>query len=274
MKVNPILSTISVLYPPNFMIASLTINGVSIRTDFSKPIDISIPVKKGKETVHAFYIPDVQIEPLEVGSFVGSVERGGSCNVNNIVFNPHGNGTHTECAGHISREFISLNENLRSFFFLGRIVSIEPESDHGDKVITASQLKNACTSGEALYELTACEALIIRTLPNGTEKKMRDYSGTNPAYLHHEAAAWLCNNGIRHLLLDLPSVDKEDDGGMLLAHHAFWNYPSNTRLDSTITEFVFVPDEIPDGFYLLNLMVAGFENDASPSKPVLYRLLS
>lgn len=255
------------------MIASIIINGVSIRTDLSKPIDISIPVKSGKETVHAFYIPDAQVEPLRIGSFVGSVEFGGSCNVNNIVFNPHGNGTHTECAGHISREFISLNKHLCQFFFLARIVSIEPESDQGDRIITASQIKKAWTNSEVFNQTDACEALIIRTLPNGIEKKTLDYSGTNPAYLHHEASAWMSAIGIRHLLLDLPSVDKEDDGGMLLAHHAFWNYPSNTRFDSTITEFVFVPDEIPDGIYLLNLMISGFENDASPSKPVLYRLL-
>ena len=79
--------------------------------------------------------------------------------------------------------------------------------------------------------------------------------------------------GVNHLLLDLPSVDREDDGGKLLAHHAFWKYPQATRRQATITELIFVPDSIVDGTYLLNLQIASFENDASPSKPVLYKIV-
>jgi hypothetical protein len=40
----------------------------------------------------------------------------------------------------------------------------------------------------------------------------------------------------------------------------------------TITDD-FVSDEVKDGTYLLNLQIASFENDASPSKPVLYAIL-
>ena len=80
----------------------------------------------------------------------------------------------------------------------------------------------------------------------------------------------LREKGIDHLLIDLPSVDREQDNGQLLAHHAFWNYPEQTRLQSTITEFIYVPNEVADGMYLLNMQIAPFENDASPSKPVLY----
>ncbi len=38
------------------------------------------------------------------------------------------------------------------------------------------------------------------------------------------------------------------------------------------TELIFVRDEVEDGSYLLNLQIASFENDASPSKPVLYKI--
>ena len=100
----------------------------------------------------------------------------------------------------------------------------------------------------------------------------RQYSGSNPAYLSEDAAAWMAEAGVNHLLLDLPSVDREDDGGKLLAHHAFWKYPFDTRRNATITELIFVQDSIPDGTYLLNLQIASFENDASPSKPVLYKI--
>jgi len=59
-----------------------------------------------------------------------------------------------------------------------------------------------------------------------------------------------------------------------LAHRAFWQFPDAIRDTATITELVYVPDSIADGLYLLNIQIASFELDASPSKPVLYRLVS
>ena len=79
-------------------------------------------------------------------------------------------------------------------------------------------------------------------------------------------------------MIDLPSVDREEDEGKLLAHKAFWNVKDVTnlnndaRLDCTITEMIFVSNEVPDGSYILNIQIASFENDASPSKPILYSL--
>jgi hypothetical protein len=81
------------------------------------------------------------------------------------------------------------------------------------------------------------------------------------------------------LLIDLPSVDREQDGGELLAHKAFWNVTdinnlnSDARHNATITEMVYIPDTVADGTYLLNLQIASFENDASPSKPILYKIV-
>ena len=46
----------------------------------------------------------------------------------------------------------------------------------------------------------------------------------------------------------------------------------DARFNCTITEMIYVNEEIHDGSYLLNLQFASFENDASPSKPVLYSL--
>jgi hypothetical protein len=80
-------------------------------------------------------------------------------------------------------------------------------------------------------------------------------------------------------LIDLPSVDREEDEGKLLAHKAFWNVKDvntlneDARKNCTITEMIFVENEIQDGSYLLNLQIASFENDASPSKPLLYKIL-
>jgi hypothetical protein len=43
-------------------------------------------------------------------------------------------------------------------------------------------------------------------------------------------------------------------------------------MEATITEFIYVPDAIEDGTYFLELQLAPFENDASPSRPVLYKV--
>jgi len=116
--------------------------------------------------------------------------------------------------------------------------------------------------------------LVLRTLPNDSLKLSTNYSGANPPYMQAGAAAYLVERGVKHLLIDLPSVDREEDGGKLAAHHAFWQYPEAPRTDCTISELVYVNNSIPDGLYLINLQIASFEIDASPSKPVLYALES
>ena len=244
-----------------------TINNFKI--DLSKPIDISLPLSNTDANPIAWYIQKPVIEPVTFENWVGKVSEGSSTNFNNIFFNPHGHGTHTECLGHITNEFYSINQCLKQFFFMAELVSISPEDRNGDFVITKNQIENSLNGKTP-------EAIIIRTLPNISEKKSKNYSHTNPPYLLEEAAIYIREIGIKHLLIDLPSVDREEDAGKLLAHKAFWNVKNTTilnndaRLDCTITELIFVNDSFSDGTYLLNLQIASFENDASPSKPILY----
>jgi len=241
------------------------------KIDLSKPIDISIPLSNTDKNPIAWYIEKPVIEPVQFGDWIGKVSEGSSTNFNNIFFNPHGHGTHTECLGHITREFYSINQCLKQFFFQAELISIEPENIEDDLVITKSQIEKALQG-------KSTEAIIIRTLPNNDFKKNKNYSHTNPPYLEEAAAIYIRNLGIQHLLIDLPSVDREEDKGKLLAHKAFWNVNDVTilnedaRLECTITEMIFVSDEIEDGSYLLNLQIASFENDASPSKPILYKI--
>ena len=244
--------------------------------DLSKPIDISIPITNSDKNPIAWYIEKPEIEPVKFGDWVGKVSEGSSTNFNNIFFNPHGHGTHTECLGHITREFYSINQCLKQFFFTAELISITPEKINDDFVIT---LECILTALDVTFKLgIPKEALIIRTLPNFDEKKHKNYSHTNPPYLSEEAAIFIREIGIKHILIDLPSVDREEDEGKLLAHKAFWNVKNvdnlndDARLDCTITEMIFVPNEIPDGSYILNIQIASFENDASPSKPILYSL--
>ena len=80
------------------------------------------------------------------------------------------------------------------------------------------------------------------------------------------------NCGVEHLLIDLPSVDREEDEGKLLAHKAFWQYPDNIRRNATITELFYATPELKDDLYLLNLQIISLDLDVSPSKPTLYKL--
>ncbi|WP_417786064.1 cyclase family protein [Tenacibaculum sp.] len=249
------------------MIATIEYNSRKYKIDLSKPLDISIAIDTSKENVNAWYLDDPKIFPVSDGNWIGSVQEGADVNFNNIQFNPHSHITHTECVGHITEEVYSVNKELSKFFFLAEVVTIAPEQlKNKDFVISKKQLQNVLGNKKR-------DAIVIRTLPNLSDKKSMRYSNTNPTYLLEEAAVYLKEKGIEHLLIDLPSVDKEKDEGKLLAHNAFWNTQGEIRMQATITEFIYVSNKIKDGTYFLNLMVAPFENDATPSKPTLYEII-
>lgn len=248
------------------MLATIQYNSRKLQVDFAQPLDISIPLRASKSNVNAWYINEPTIEPEKFDEDVISVAQGAAVNFNTINFNPHAHGTHTECVGHITEEFHSINQNLKHFFFLAEVVTVAPEELNGDTVISKAQLQFALGNKKR-------DAIVIRTMPNTKDKYSRQYSNTNWTYLEEDAVAFLVKKGIKHLLIDLPSVDREEDGGELKAHKVFWNFNGKLRKDATITELIYVPNTVDDGEYFLNLQIAPFENDASPSKPILYKVL-
>ena len=248
------------------LISTIQYNGKTYKVDLKQPLDISIPLKNGMDNVNCFYAPPVEFSPVVFGDFIGATSAGSPVNFMNVRFNPHGNGTHTECVGHISKAKFSIQECLNRFIFFAKLVSVFPlKQQNGDRIIKRHQI-------EEVLQPSDIEVLIIRTQPNDDFKLKTNYSGANPPYIHHEAIAYMVDCGIKHLLIDLPSVDREEDEGKLLAHRAFWKYPDAIRTNCTITELIYVKNAIKDGFYLLNLQIASFDLDASPSKPILYEL--
>ena len=248
------------------LISFLDASGRTLQADLASPIDLSIPLRHGAENPNCFWAPMPEFTPVVAGAFIGSIEAGAPVNFYNVRFNPHGNGTHTECVGHISKEHYTIRACLKQYHFSALLLSLYPtKTDAGDRVIFREQL-------EAFYEEGEYKALIIRTLPNEEFKMRTTWSGSNPPYLHPEATAWIVEKGIEHLLIDLPSIDREEDGGLLLGHKAFWQYPEAPRTHCTITEMIYVPNHVRDGHYLLNLQSASLELDAAPSKPVLFPL--
>ncbi len=244
---------------------SLTYDKQKYQVDLNQFHDISIPMGNTKSGVVAWYMNAPEISPVVDGDFIGEVAQGSSVNFRNIAFNPHAHITHTECMGHISKTIYSVNEHLQAHYFITELVSVTPVMVNEDSVIKKAQL-------QALLGNKTPKAIVIRTLPNLKSKTQKNYSHTNPTYLDWEAAQWLREIGVEHLLIDLPSVDREEDAGELKAHKAFWDFPNTERLHCTITEFIFVADAVKDGTYFMNLQTAPIENDATPSRPILHKM--
>ncbi len=235
------------------------------------PIDISIPLVFGSDRPNAFYLPTAAAVVAEGGDFIGDTRRGGSCNCETVTLNPHGNGTHTECVGHLSRQRLAVRDQLRSPLIPSLLVSVPLRERDDGRVIEQDDLADAISRYRDLPE-EFLEGLIVRTLPNEATKREAVYSGANPPYPSTEAMEMIRELGVRHLLLDLPSADREDDP-LLTNHRLFWsmngsNIPEEA-MERTITEMIFAENAIEDGPWVLNLQIPPFMLDAAPSRPLL-----
>ncbi len=228
-------------------------------------------------------------EPLRAGDFVGRTQLGGSCNVDCVQLIPHCNGTHTETVGHIVNEAVPVGERVQGALLPARLVTVAPvawrdasetyvpQPDPDELVVSAASLREQWPAQDAF----AAEAIIIRTLPNDDSKRFRQYAEQPAPFFTIEAIELLNEMGIRHLIVDLPSLDRIHDEGRLTCHHRFWHVPdgghemtAETERDKTVTEMVFVPNSLADGVCLVDLQVAPFLADAAPSRPIVYPLES
>jgi len=252
----------------------------------NKPIDISIPLIFNGSQPNTYNVPIATAKPYIDGNFIGDIRQGGNSNFEEYHLYTHFNGTHTECVGHITKERISIQATLKASFIPATLITITPEpanktkdtydppKEEADKLITKKIMEAALENSPKGDFL---QALIIRTLPNDDSKKSRRYIEQPPAFFSLEAMKYLVDLKIKHLLLDLPSVDRTFDEGKLCAHHLFWNVPPGSHEVeegkhslNTITEMIYVPDEVKDGKYLLDIQIPAFVADAAPSRPMIY----
>jgi arylformamidase len=265
--------------------ARVCVDGREVGIDLARPLDIALQLDFAGPQPRHFGAPRASARPFEVPGFEGSVARGASCNCELITLIPHCNGTHTECAGHLTRERLDAYRVAPAGLLPALLLSVTPEAADGessepppqgdDRLITQRALERAWPASVPFTP----RALIIRTLPNRVDKRVRDYSSTTPAYLTREAAQLLVARGILHLIVDLPSVDRVRDDGRLTAHRIFFGLPRASsalhearRPRSTITELAHVPGSVSDGWYFLSLQSPAIAGDAVPSRPVLYPL--
>lgn len=258
-----------------------TIQGKDYDINLGTPIDLSLPIRFEGERLSVFGKAQAENQPYKTSGFIGDISQGGSCNCETYTITPHLQGTHTECAGHILKERVYIIDLLKNSFFPATVVSVEPVSGAKDTysprlkkedlVITRESLERALVQRQDDF----LGALIVRTAPNDHRKTIRDYNQTPAPFFSTEAMEYIASLGVDHLLVDFPSIDRADDDGKLTNHHIFWNIPQgkyNTEnLSSrTVTELIFVPNDVKDGHYFLNLQLAALEGDAVPSRPILY----
>ena len=267
------------------MVLTATIGSRTYHVDIAHPRHLAIPMQFDGPQPNAYGVPPASARPFEGGGFIGDTRRGGSCNFETATLIPHCNGTHTECVGHIARERIAVHDTLAESLVPATVISVKTEPgltssdsygiawESGDMIITAASISAGLGSADPDF----LRAIVIRTLPNLPGKVARQY-GSDPApFFSAEAMRVIAATDVRHLVVDIPSLDRARDEGRMIAHRIFWNVPGGTHdIDPasastrTITELAYIPDEIPDGPYLLELQVAPFVADAAPSRPVLY----
>jgi hypothetical protein len=260
------------------------------RVDLAAPCDLAITLDFDGPQPGFFAESPAQSTPLRLGGFTGSVASGASCNCAVHTLAPHCHGTHTECVGHVTRSPVTIASLTPVAPCLALLISVTP-APLGSDLSARSPISTAATDlvigREALVDAAApwrdqpFTAVVVRSLPNPPSKRHRAYAGSpSPApYFLPGAMQWLVERQVTSLVVDLPSLDRADDGGRLAAHRIYWGLPpgsddaaSARRGHALVTELAFVPDDVRDGLYLLDLQVPAFAADAAPSRPVLYAL--
>lgn len=238
---------------------AITVHGRTY--DLATAIDISIHVG-GSESPSAFGLPHASFSPFAYGDTTLSIESGAPVQCEIITMAPHANGTHTECVGHLAGKGYTVNTLMNELVDEAQLITVNPTHVDGDVVVMLEDLELAWAHRDT-------STLVIRTLPNGDWKRSAQWEIANAPYIHVDAMDLIVRSGVRHLIIDAPTVDRLEDHGVLASHHRFWQWPNEPRLDCTITELVYIPSYISDGRYLVLFNIAPLHSDAAPSRPIL-----
>lgn len=257
------------------------------------PVSIAIPLLFNGPQPNHFGADLATATPMKSGDFIGDTRQGGSCNAEHISFNPHCNGTHTESISHLIDTLIAPHQVIKQPLMRAYLLTLSPQifdsvDDKQDSYQPPARPEDLLICKDKLTAVKhflqgGIKALIIRTLPNSQSKLNQLYDGSQqPPFFSNQAMQWLVSHTeIEHLLVDMPSVDRLHDEGLLSNHRIFWNIEPGSHQAAeqqhkhkTITEMVYVPDDIHDGSYLLNLQLPRLNLNAVPSNPLLYQFKS
>ncbi len=242
-------------------------DGKSYSINARKGIDLSIKNDFSQKGPTFFSSEQPTMHAVRSNEFIGSIKEGGSCNVPIVSLNIHCTGTHTESIAHIIDSGEKIIDVCPWGYITAYLLTVDltksddtDESYHcdlsNDLLITAKVLKNKLSNKH--------EALIIRTNPNEQYKTIRDYDKNPAPFFTNDAVKYINKYEIKHLLVDIPSLDKANDGGLLGNHRLFFEQ------GKTISELLFIPEELRDGFGFLQIQIPNWALDAAPSRPIFY----
>lgn len=217
----------------------------------------------------AFGAPPSAESPYRSGDWVGAVDAGGACNCFVLTLNPHCHGTHTESIGHLTRQREPVwGTGVDRAPVLAQLVTVQAicGTDSTDGYTPAILPDDWIIPVHAFQELELLphvQGLVIR---------VAGAPGGSAPFFSHESMRWIVEQGIEHLLVELPSVDRSDDDGLLSNHRIFWNLAPDAREASadsrtrcTITELIELPADLPDGLYGVMIQLPPLSGDALPS---------
>ena len=266
------------------MITSIEYYGKKYIIDTTKFSDLSIPYNFNGSQPNFFNVKPGFSKPFQSESLCYSISQGAGCNVSEINMNIHCTGTHTECVGHLLSIACSVSDCIQELYIPTILLTISPisfsecvDSYHFnvnafEKVISKDLIKISFEKYKSMNPLS----IILRTLPNPKEKQYYSFSKHTPPFFTNDAIRFLSNK-VQHLVVDIPSIDRMKDDGILGNHRIFWgnhNDPKgsvNSNSNKTITELAYIPNNIKDGFYFMNLQLPHFQIDAAPSRPIILK---
>jgi kynurenine formamidase len=208
--------------------------------------------------------------------FIGNVGEGGACNVDILNYVPHGL-THIETSAHIlmqDENAVTIKDipvqNLSGLVYLLDITDIDAEAGRSVRWQDVEA---------KLKKIT----LPIRMLALKTQASLQprdtDFSGKDFLYLSPETAEKLHDfkPRINCLLLDLPSIDRESDGGKLAAHRHFFGLPQKgcrweDKEKRTLVELAWFSD-LQEGYYYAFITPQRFQTNAVSTGIVFHPLL-
>jgi hypothetical protein len=284
------------MQPTVLQAASVEIAGHRFGYDAARPVSLALPLDFHGNDPRWFGAPEARAEPLVAGAFSGRVASGASCNASTLRLTPHCNGTHTECAGHLVIEPLAARDVVPAGLLPALLLDIEPGAPGGEASRPAPRAGDLLFTRAALVAAwpgalfaggvalaVAPRALVLRTrgATAGPGRSMGAGAADMPPYLSLQAAEFIVERGIEHLVLELPSLDRLEDGGELAAHRAFFGLPPHGRTladagraHCTVTELAHVPPTLHTGFGLLSLQVPALGGDAVPSRPLWHPVLA
>ena len=230
------------------LVLKIEIDNKTFSVPLADGIEISRPIYRAGN-VKAYFVDPVQFRTYTKNNFLASTALGASVNCEYFTLNPHGQSTHIECFGHISKSAFHLHMSMPKSFYLVQLVDVVCNSKN--KLI--------------LQEVeTNIDGLICRYYKD--EAPLNLFSGADiPSF----SPAIFEKHNWEIFVTDMPSIDPENDDGKLLAHKAFW-WNESQREKQYIVELAKIPSNLNEGLYLLEVQCLNIQSDASPARLIVY----